>query len=369
MLKIRNLTHYIDEKSNEKRTKFTYIIGDNGYFQNLDVENHVTLEMALSIVKDMMAERLIQISLKETISKIDAAEEDYEFMGLDLRGMIFDIDIFDEDSELYQSFKRLIIKYWSRDFPLVYYLFLNIESIKIHDDSDGKTLFRHYFEGLREFKNEISFIEYINSKVTLPVVNDYLAYIDTDRLVDYYIIDPTVKRSDLDYVLRKNNVDIRVTKDNSSQWQAFGYCYAKDNDLSDLEALSFAKLISRYISNTGEGLRKNKYIKEYLIEEEIAKKDLEFASRNIPADKRIEKIFYELFDIYSSRIADFEYRNRQLNFRLTSRKHDEFMKAPGGTNTQKLEYLINFYIENASKNDMDLTSWFGDDIKIIDSKK
>ena len=369
MLKIRNLTHYIDEKTHEKRTKFTYIIGDNGYFQNLDVENHVTLEMALSIVKDMMAERLIQISLKETVSKIDAAEEDYEFMGLDLRDMIFDIDIFDRDSELYQSFKRLIIKYWNREFPLVYHLFLNIEGIKIHDDSDGKTLFKHYFEGLKEFKNQISFIEYLNSRVTLPVVNDYLPYIDTDSLVDYYIIDPTVRRSDLDYVLRKNNVNIKFTKDNSSHWQAFGYCYAKDNDLSDLEALSFAKLISRYISNTDDALSKNRYIKEYLIEEEISKKDLEFESRKVPADEKIEKIFYELFDIYQSRIADYEYRNRQLNFRLTSRKHDEFMKAPGKTNTEKMEYLINFYIENSSRNDIDFASWIGDDVMVIDSKK
>ena len=317
----------------------------------------------------MMADRLIQISLKETISKIDAADEDYDFMGLDLREMIFDIDIFDRDSELYQSFKRLILKYWSRDFPLVYYLFLNIENIKIHDDSDGKTLYRHYFEGLKEFKNEISFIEYLNSKVTLPVVNDYLAYIDTDKLVDYYIIDPTVRRSDLDYVLRKNNVNIRFTKDNSSHWQAFGYCYAKDNDLSDLEALSFAKLISRYISNTEESLNKNKYIKEYLIEEEITKKDLELAARKIPSEKRIEEIFYELFDIYESRITDYEYRNKQLNFRLTSRKHDEFMKAPGKTNTEKLEKLIDFYIENSSKNDIDFTSWIGDDVRVINSRK
>ena len=368
MLKIKNLTHYTDENTHEKRTEFIYIIGDNGYFEKIDVANHVTLEMALSIVKDMMAERLIHISLKETISKIDAADEDFEFMGLDIREMIFDIDIFDKTSELYQTFKRLIVKYWSRDFPLVYYLFLNIEDIKIHDDSDGKMLYDHYFEGLKEFKNKISFIEYINSRVRLPVVNDYLAYIDTDKLVDYYIIDPTVRRADLDYVLRQNRIHIKFTKDNASHWQAFGYCYAKDNDLSDLEALSFAKLMSRYISGTEESLNKNKYIKEYLIEEEINKRNAELVSQELPADERIEKIFYELFDIYESRIADYEYRNKQLNFRITSRKHDEFMRVPGKTNTEKLENLIDFYIENTSRNSIDFTSWMGD-VKVINSTK
>ena len=69
------------------------------------------------------------------------------------------------------------------------------------------------------------------------------------------------------YVLRQNNVGIPFTKDNESHWQAFGYCYAKDNDLSDLEALSFARLISNYISPKDTVPAKNKYIKENLIEE------------------------------------------------------------------------------------------------------
>ena len=369
MLSVKNLTQYTDENTHEERTKFIYVIGNNGFFQEMDVEGHVTLEMALSIVKEMMADRLIEISLKETISKISASPEDYEFMGLDLRNMIFDIDIFDRDSELYQTFKRLVLKYWSRDFPLVYHLFLNIEDIKIHDDSDGKTLYRHYFDGLQEFKNGISFIEYVNSKVTLPIVNDYLAYIDTDALVDYYIIDPTVKRQDLAYVLRQNNVDIRFTKDNESHWQAFGYCYAKDNDLSDLEALSFARLISRYVSPKTDVLAKNKYIKESLIEDAISKKDLEFTSQEMPNDKKIESIFYELFDIYQNQIKDYEYKNKTLNFRLTSRQYDEFMSVPGNSNTERLENLMDFYLTSTSENDIDFSSWAGSEIHVFKPSK
>ena len=172
----------------------------------------------------------------------------------------------------------------------------------------------------------------------------------------------------MEYVLSQNSIDIRFTKDNASHWQAFGYCYAKDNDLSDLEALSFARMISRYVSPTNDVLKKNKHIKEYLIEEEINKKDLEFVSSEIPADERLEKIFYELFDIYQSRIADYEYRNKQLNFRLTPRKHDEFMKVAGNTNTEKLERLIDFYMENSSKKDIDFTSWMGDGVRIVNSR-
>ena len=369
MLTVKNLRQYTTENTHEKRTKFIYVIGNNGFFQEMDVEGHVTLEMALSSVKDMMADRLIEISLKETISKISAAEEEYEFMGLDLRNMIFDIDIFDHDSELYQTFKRLILKYWSRDFPLVYHLFLNIENIKIHDDSDGKTLYRHYFEGLQEFKNGISFIEYVNSKVTLPIVNDYLAYIDTDSLVDYYIIDPTVKRRDLEYVLNQNNVDIRFTKDNESHWQAFGYCYAKDNELSDLEALSFARMISRYMSPNNTLLAKNKYIKENLIEDIIAKKDLEFTSQGMANDRKIENVFYELFDIYQNHISDYEYKNKKLNFRLTSRQYDEFMGLPGNSNTEKLENLIDFYLRSTGENDIDFSSWAGSEIHVLKPSK
>lgn len=365
MVSIKNFTQYEVENTGEKRTRFTYVIGDNGYFEEIDVENHITLEIALSLVKEMMADRLIHISLKETLSKINASEEDYDFMGLDLRSMIFDIDIFDEDSELYKSFKRLILKYWNPDFPLVYHLFLNIEDIKIHDDSDGKILFNHYFEGLNEFKKGVSFVEYLNSKVTLPVVNDYLAYIDADALVDYYIIDSTVRRSDLKYVLERNNVDIPFTKDNASHWQAFGYCYAKDNDLSDLESLSFARLISWYVSSNPPALAKNKYIKENLIGDIIVKRDVEFTSQGIPTDKKIEKVFYELFDIYQNHIQEYEYKNKRLNFRLTSRKYDQFMKVPGKSNTEKLEYLMDFFQDYSSRNNVDIEGWLGDDIDVV----
>ena len=369
MLEIRNLTQYILKKTSEKRTKFIFTIGDGGFTDEMDVTGHITLEEALSITKEMMADRLIKISLKETVSKIDADESEYEFMELDLRKMIFDIDIFDSESELYKSFKRLILKFWCDEFPLIYHLFLNIEDIKIHDDSDGKTLFRHYFEGLREFRNQISFIEYVNSKVTLPVVNDYPPYIDTDRLVDYYIIDSTVKRSDLNYVLRQNNIDIKFTKENRSHWQAFGYCYAKDNDLSDLEALSFAKIFSRYVSYDLSELSKNRHIKESSIEDIVRRRDMEFAAENMPSDERFEKIFYELFDIYENQIHDFEYKNKRLNFRLTSRQYDRFMKVPGKNNTEKLENLIDSYFDTSSKNTIDLDGWLGEDIEIVSIKK
>ena len=298
MLEIRNLTHYILKKTSERRTKFIFTIGGDGFTDEMDVSGHVTLEEALLITKEMMVDRIIKISLKECISKIDAGDEEFEFMELDLRNMIFDIDIFDSESELYQSFKRLILKFWSDEFALVYHLFLNIEEIKIHDDSDGKTLFRHYFEGLREFKNQISFIEYVNSKVKLPVVNDYPPYIDTEQLVDYYIIDSTVRRSDLEYVLKQNNINIRFTKENKSHWQAFSYCYAKDNELSDLEALSFAKLFSRYVSYDVEKLSKNRYIKESQIEDVIRKKDLEFSSENLPLLKNVSKRCFMKFLIF-----------------------------------------------------------------------
>lgn len=69
MLEIRNLTQYILKKTGENRTKFIYVIGDGGFTDEMDVPGHVTLEEALSLVKEMMTDRLIKISLKETVSK------------------------------------------------------------------------------------------------------------------------------------------------------------------------------------------------------------------------------------------------------------------------------------------------------------
>jgi hypothetical protein len=114
---------------------------------------------------------------------------------------------------------------------------------------------------------------------------------------------------------------------------------------------------------------KNKYIKENQIEDFISKRDLEFTSRGMANDEKIERIFYELFDIYMNQIKDYEYKNKSLNFRLTSRQYDEFMSLPGNSNTEKLENLIDFYLTSTRENDIDFSSWAGSEIHVLKPSK
>ena len=37
MITVKNITQYLAENTNEKRTKFVYVIGDNGFLEELDV--------------------------------------------------------------------------------------------------------------------------------------------------------------------------------------------------------------------------------------------------------------------------------------------------------------------------------------------
>ena len=68
MFQIRNLTHYILKENSQKRSKFLCVVDERGYYDEIDVEGHVTLEEALSMVKSMMAEELIHLSLKVILS-------------------------------------------------------------------------------------------------------------------------------------------------------------------------------------------------------------------------------------------------------------------------------------------------------------
>ena len=372
MLQIRNLTHYILKENSQKRSKFLCVVDERGYYDEIDVEGHVTLEEALSIVKSMMAEELIHLSLKETVAKIHAPDDTYEFFGLDLRNLIFDIDIFDKDSELYKSFERLIVNNWQNEFAHAYYLFSNLKYMKIHDDSDKKTLYDHYFGGLKEFHNKISFLDYVNSKVKLPIIRQPLPFIDLNQLIDYYIIDDTVKRSEIEYVLSRNDVDIKFTKENKSHWEGFAYCYGMDNDLNDFEALSFAKLFSRIIFGSEEPAKKNEFIKEYLIEEKITQRFFEYPSDDVEIEDQIKDIFYALFEIYANEIKEYEYKNKKLNFRLSQRQYNRFMNVKGENKAEKLENLINLYDEIFSSGDenIDIGDWFSDDyIEIVNIEK
>lgn len=372
MLEIRNLTHYILKENAQKRSKFLCVVDERGYYDEIDIEGHVTLEEALSKVKSIMVEELIHLTLKETMDKIKVPDENYEFFGLDLRDLIFDIDIFDKDSELYKSFERLIISNWRDEFAHAYYLFSNLKYIGIHDDSDKKTLYNHYFEGLKEFRNRISFLDYVNSKVKLPIIRQPLPYIDTSQLIDYYIIDDTVKRSEIEYVLARNNVDIKFTKENKSHWEGFAYCYGMDNDLNDFEALSFAKLFSRIVFESEEPLKKSEYLKEYLIEERITQRFFEFPSADVEIEDQIKDIFYSLFDVYANDVHKYEYKNKTLNFRLSQRQYNRFMNVKGDSKAEKLENLIDLYDETFSRNDekIDIGDWFDDDyIEIVNVER
>ena len=372
MFQIRNLTHYILKENSQKRSKFLCVVDERGYYDEIDVEGHVTLEEALSMVKSMMAEELIHLSLKETVAKIQAPDDAYEFFGLDLRDLIFDIDIFDDDSELYKSFERLIVNNWQNEFAHAYYLFSNLKYMKIHDDSDKKTLYDHYFGGLKEFHNKISFLDYVNSKVKLPIIRQPLPFIDLNQLIDYYIIDDTVKRSEIEYVLSRNDVDIKFTKENKSHWEGFAYCYGMDNDLNDFEALSFAKLFSRIIFGNEEPVKKNEFIKEYLIEEKITQRFFEYPSDDVEIEDQIKDIFYSLFEIYANDIKEYEYKNKKLNFRLSQRQYNRFMNVKGENKAEKLENLINLYDEifNSGDENIDIGDWFSNDyIEIVNIEK
>lgn len=361
---ISNLENYtIKPKSSsedpEQRCRFYFLAGEN-MWKEFDVEGHYDLESAFELAKNILADDVIQMALKESIKSLDIKSKNFHFKRdgetEDLRDYTFDKDILDKDSDLFKAFKKLLVNNWNEDISWYYFRANAAKNANIHDDNDKKTLYSHYFDELKEFNDRISFLEYYGS-VNVDWIetegNRYILY-SLDQCGDYHCIDNTITRDDLYQFLIGNN--IRVSKDillnNAYTWAAFAYYYGKNNGLSDIESISFADtLIMILTEDSDEGyyflpdqFKKNIEIDKYIKDNEFYSIFQSILSTNICGDERnhIKEIFMTIFDFYKNHIHKFEYKTKRLEFRVSQRQYDQFMALPGKSKADKLDALMEY---------------------------
>lgn len=362
--KISNLKNYTvknkdSESEAEKRCNFYYLENET-FWKEFDVEGHYTLDEAFEIAKDQILKDLIRMALRESVRSLDLKSKHFHFIKdgetEDLRDYIFDLDILDENTELFKEFKKLLLDNFNDDMMWYYFRVDALKDAKIHDDGDKKTLYNHYFDSLEEFKSRKSFLQYSNT-----YNGDYernstncVIYYNILQYGDYHCIDNSITRKDLFDFLKANNYYIyeEYLLSNVTLWEVFGYYFGKNNGLSELESISFGYSLAYFFcdghvltdifknSKTKEFVKVDKYFKESLIYKVVES----IVFRKIEGDltEHTREIFFTIFDIYKNRIQEFEKKTKRLEFRVSERQYKQFMELEGDSKSDKLDSLIDY---------------------------
>ena len=385
VIKIRNLQHLIisdiNQDENPKKIsdfEFVYNMELIERFNNID--GHLTIEEAWTYVQNKMCDVIVPLALKESMDEIKLNDKDYifEYDGKtkDLRDFIFSDEILDENSEISVKFKSFLKEHWNEEFEWYYFLSIHARDSRIHDDSDKKTLFNHYYGSLKEFNEGISFLEYYNKKTIDHGSSMFLnhTFLGVNDNGDYYIIDNTITRKELNNYLNAELIAgddklFRVENFNPLTWFAFGNYYGINHGLNEYETYSFSSILCEMITGMDihEFITRKIDTKEYFKEDLISKViyQLDFDDDNI--DNKTKKIFYTIYDIYKNKIQEFEYKNKRLEFRVSQRQYDKFMSLSGKTKADKLEYLIhtheivnNSLLPNMNFDEESIENWIND---------
>ena len=360
--KISRLENFIvqDKGSNglpEKRCRFYYL--ENDYlWKEFDVKGHYTLEGAFEIAKNIILNDLIKMALKESIRSLDLKSKHFHFEKdgkiEDLRDYVFDLDTLDENSGLFKAYKKLLLENFNDDMIWYYFLADAIKGAKIHDDTDKKTLYNHYFDGLEEFKSRQSFLEYSST-----YIGDYDYNIKPRRIYenffiygDYHCIDNSITREDIRNFARDNNYVISedILLSNLFLWELFGYYYGKNNGLNEAESISFGCSLASFFS---EGYYSDDIFKDYKNKKPV-EIDKHFNQRSIleaidaiiyrtidgNLTEHTREIFFTIFDIYRNGIQEFEKKTKRLEFRVSERIYKHFMELEGKSKSDKLYSLM-----------------------------
>ena len=357
--KISDLENYTikPKNSNEepvKRCKF-YYLQDDYLWKEFDVEGHYDLESAFDLAKNIMSEDVIHMALKEAIKSLDIPSKNFHFIKdgetEDLRDYTFDKDILDNNSEIFNAFKQLLLNNWNDDI-VWYYLRADVaKNVNIHDDTDKKRVYDHYFDSLIEFKNRISFLEYYETYSVDWGENSGIRRIhyDLTQYGDFHCIDNSVTREDLKKYLKQNKISV-VTDDefliNTVAWGAFAYYYGMHKGLNDIESKSFANVLSGIFTDLQmDQFTRNPWdTKKHFKEDEIRSTLRKIISRTIEGNitNHAREIFFSLFDIYKNNIRYFEYKSKRLDLRVSQSQYNQFMALPGESKADKLNNLLKY---------------------------
>lgn len=160
--------------------------------------------------------------------------------------------------------------------------------------------------------------------------------------------EPTIIDEELDYGklqkwLKNNNIYGLNVEDNlSSKWAGFCQYYGRNHGLGDIESGSFAYVMSLVMGGFGISCGTDVYFDEERIDTDVINKLNKLNKQeNLNERQKVVLLFDHVFELYKERIMDFEFKTKNICFRLTQRQYEKFMQLDGKTKTDKFVNLIN----------------------------
>ena len=144
---------------------------------------------------------------------------------------------------------------------------------------------------------------------------------------------------ELQRFLQENDIGLQIV-DNSTRWCAYAQYYAHQHGFDVIKATSFSYMVSLFMTGMGISASTEMYIKEETLEYDLIDRLNEIKSEVLDEEKQVQLLFYDIFDIYSTKISDYEYATERLSFKLTPTEMEKFQSIKGENNKQKFKFLL-----------------------------
>lgn len=146
--------------------------------------------------------------------------------------------------------------------------------------------------------------------------------------------------------LKENEVHLNLRQGLSEEWAGYSVHYALSKGLDIFRSMSFGSMVSGVVT----GLPVSASTEYYFKEEKIFDEALKFINemRKVEGEDVDEKqvirgVFLYLFKLYRDGIRKYEYLNKQVTLRLSSRQLDKVQTVEGESLSEKIGYIIDHF--------------------------
>lgn len=143
----------------------------------------------------------------------------------------------------------------------------------------------------------------------------------------------------IENALERNNVHLSII-DNSTEWCAFAHYYGLKNGFNSIHCVSFAYMISLFMTGMGISAGSDMYIKESTLEMDLVDKYQEIMSADGSEKSKVKSMFNCIFELYKNDIHMYEYCTDRINFKVTPTEKQMFLDVTGNTGREKLIWLM-----------------------------
>lgn len=163
-----------------------------------------------------------------------------------------------------------------------------------------------------------------------------------EQKFDYNIIEE-VSAETLQEFCNENDLNIKVGVMDNTDWAIFAQWYGSNHGLNFIESVSFAYMVSLFMTGLGVSASTEFYLKEEQIEYNIldALNDIK-----VQFDDEFEQartLFDYIFILYKEKITQYWKKTERMNLRVSVRQLDDFNNVEGKSKSDKLQTLLDNY--------------------------